>query len=120
MRLASACDAMIIVGGRQSSNTAKLKAVCENCCPTYLIETAKELSQIDLSGCEQIAPGCIIVASCSFGELVIKVPKRYHIEADAGTSFGNFEVEGTSDPDPVAVINLDANVSFGEIRVEYI
>lgn len=42
-------DAMIIVGGRQSSNTAKLKNVCESNCPTFLIETAEELSEIDLS-----------------------------------------------------------------------
>ncbi|MBE6827469.1 MAG: bifunctional 4-hydroxy-3-methylbut-2-enyl diphosphate reductase/30S ribosomal protein S1 [Ruminococcaceae bacterium] len=42
-------DAMIIIGGRQSSNTAKLKAVCESNCPTFLIETAEELSEIDLS-----------------------------------------------------------------------
>ncbi|MBQ5592809.1 MAG: bifunctional 4-hydroxy-3-methylbut-2-enyl diphosphate reductase/30S ribosomal protein S1 [Clostridia bacterium] len=68
MRLASACDAMIIVGGRQSSNTAKLKAVCENCCPTYLIETAKELSQIDLSGCERVG----VTAGASTPAVIIK------------------------------------------------
>ncbi len=50
MSLSEECDAMIIIGGRQSSNTAKLKAVCENNCPTYLIETAEELSQYDFSG----------------------------------------------------------------------
>ena len=33
-------DAMVIIGGRQSSNTAKLKSVCESNCPTFLIETA--------------------------------------------------------------------------------
>lgn len=42
-------DAMLIIGGRQSSNTAKLKAVCEANCPTFLIETAQELNGIDLS-----------------------------------------------------------------------
>ncbi len=50
IRLSEECDAMIIIGGRQSSNTAKLKAVCENNCPTYLIETAEELSNYDFSG----------------------------------------------------------------------
>lgn len=48
--LSGECDAMIIIGGRQSSNTAKLKAVCEPNCPTYLIETADELSSINFSG----------------------------------------------------------------------
>ena len=68
MRLAQTCDAMIIVGGRQSSNTAKLKAVCENCCPTYLIETAKELSLIDLSSCEKIG----VTAGASTPAAIIK------------------------------------------------
>ncbi|MBO5360911.1 MAG: bifunctional 4-hydroxy-3-methylbut-2-enyl diphosphate reductase/30S ribosomal protein S1 [Clostridia bacterium] len=47
-------DAMIIIGGRQSSNTAKLKAVCEPNCPTYLVETADEVRQLDLSGCTRV------------------------------------------------------------------
>ena len=68
MRLAEICDAMIIVGGRQSSNTAKLKAVCENCCPTYLIETAKELSEIDLSGCKRVG----VTAGASTPAAIIK------------------------------------------------
>ncbi len=47
-------DAMIIVGGRLSSNTAKLKAVCEPNCKTYLVENADEARQIDLSGCTNV------------------------------------------------------------------
>ncbi|MCQ2479814.1 MAG: 4-hydroxy-3-methylbut-2-enyl diphosphate reductase, partial [Clostridia bacterium] len=54
LKLSGQCDAMIIIGGRQSSNTAKLKAVCEGNCPTYLIETENELSGIDLSGFNRI------------------------------------------------------------------
>ncbi len=47
--LSKRCDAMIVVGGRTSSNTAKLKAVCEQNCPTFLVETAQELHSIDFS-----------------------------------------------------------------------
>ncbi len=36
-------DMMIVIGGRHSSNTAKLKEVCEENCTTILVETAKEL-----------------------------------------------------------------------------
>lgn len=43
------CDAMIVVGGRFSSNTVKLKSVCEENCPTFLIESAKELYDYDFS-----------------------------------------------------------------------
>ncbi|HJD22973.1 MAG TPA: bifunctional 4-hydroxy-3-methylbut-2-enyl diphosphate reductase/30S ribosomal protein S1 [Firmicutes bacterium] len=42
--LSQKCDIMVIVGGRQSSNTAKLRDVCSVYCPTVLIETADELS----------------------------------------------------------------------------
>lgn len=42
--LASECDAMIIVGGRQSSNTAKLFSIAGAVCPcTVLIEQANEV-----------------------------------------------------------------------------
>ncbi len=61
------CDAMLIVGGRQSSNTAKLKQTCEVNCPTFLIETVDELKSIDLSKYDKIGitagastPACII------------------------------------------------------------
>lgn len=36
-------DAMIVVGGRNSSNTKKLFDVCRENCPTYLIQSADEL-----------------------------------------------------------------------------
>ncbi|HBL40139.1 MAG TPA: bifunctional 4-hydroxy-3-methylbut-2-enyl diphosphate reductase/30S ribosomal protein S1 [Ruminococcaceae bacterium] len=49
--LSKQCDAMVIVGGRTSSNTAKLQKVCQGNAPTYLVETADELKGIDWSGC---------------------------------------------------------------------
>ncbi len=47
--LAKLNDAIIVIGGRHSSNTAKLFDVCSKFCEkTFLIETADELSEIDL------------------------------------------------------------------------
>ncbi len=61
------CDIMIIIGGRMSSNTQKLKNVCECNTKTVLIESADELKDIDLSGYSTIGvtagastPVCII------------------------------------------------------------
>ncbi len=48
--LSRSCDAMVIVGGRHSSNTRKLLGVCQRNCPAFLVETAQELSGINLSG----------------------------------------------------------------------
>ena len=47
--LAKSCDAMVVIGGRFSSNTVKLKSVCEKFCPTFLVEQARELHEIDFS-----------------------------------------------------------------------
>ena len=52
--LSQVCDRMVIVGGRQSSNTAKLREVCAQNCATILIETADELSEELLSGAHSI------------------------------------------------------------------
>ena len=48
--LSRSCDAMVIVGGRHSSNTRKLLGVCEKNCPSFLVETASELSGIRFKG----------------------------------------------------------------------
>lgn len=41
--LARQCDCMVVIGGRDSSNTAKLRDICAEYCKTYLVETADEL-----------------------------------------------------------------------------
>ena len=43
MQLARQNDCMVIVGGRHSSNTAKLRDICSAICPTVLVERADEL-----------------------------------------------------------------------------
>lgn len=43
LELARRCDCMVVVGGRDSSNTAKLRDICAKQCRTYLIEKASEL-----------------------------------------------------------------------------
>lgn len=41
--LAKVCDVMIVIGGKNSSNTIKLKDICEKYCKTYHIETKNDL-----------------------------------------------------------------------------
>ncbi len=43
-------DAMVIVGSKHSSNTQKLKSVCEKNCPSYLVETANDIYGVSLKG----------------------------------------------------------------------
>ena len=61
-------DLMIVIGGRFSSNTVKLKNVCEENCRTYLIERAEELKNIDFGNAEKIG----ITAGASTPASIIK------------------------------------------------
>lgn len=76
--------------------------------------------ELDLSGCEEIAADCVLDADCSFGELTLKVPRRFRVEADTSTSFGNFEVKGAPDSAPETIMKLNASVNFGEVCLVYI
>src|SRR5207253_9221581 len=53
--LAGMVDAFYIIGGRHSSNSVKLLAVCKEQCPkSFLIETETEIDFADLNGVERV------------------------------------------------------------------
>lgn len=53
--LASAVDAMVVIGGRNSSNTTRLAEVCALTCPrTFHIESADELDPAAFVGCRRV------------------------------------------------------------------
>lgn len=53
--LAGQVDAFYVIGGRHSSNSVKLLAVCqEQCARSFLIETALEINPRDLEGVERV------------------------------------------------------------------
>ena len=91
-------DAMIIIGGRTSSNTAKLKAVCEPNCPTYLIETAEELLDIALCDVQSIG----VTAGASTPDSIIKEV--------INTMSENFENKNT--------INMEETAGFEQMLEE--
>lgn len=61
-------DAMIVIGGRHSSNTCKLRDVCRTNSDTFLIETAEELKSIDLSSYNCVG----VTAGASTPSVIIK------------------------------------------------
>ncbi|MBQ7936972.1 MAG: bifunctional 4-hydroxy-3-methylbut-2-enyl diphosphate reductase/30S ribosomal protein S1 [Oscillospiraceae bacterium] len=63
--LSRRCDGMIVVGGRKSSNTARLWETCAANCPTVLIEYPSELKPNDWKNCEVI--GVTAGASTPYG-----------------------------------------------------
>ncbi len=66
--LSAQCDAMIVIGGRHSSNTVKLYGVCSENCTTYLVERADELKNIDFSTCVKVG----VTAGASTPAAIIK------------------------------------------------
>lgn len=68
-KLSVVCDVMLVIGGRHSSNTEKLRDICAaHCARTYLIETAEELKDDMLRGAGRIG----ITAGASTPSEIIK------------------------------------------------
>ena len=54
-QIASQVDAMIVIGGKNSSNTQKLFEICkEECSNTYYIQTAEDLDYTAIRGMQRI------------------------------------------------------------------
>lgn len=116
------CDAMIVIGGAFSSNTMKLKSVCEKNCPTYLIERAQELKMIDLSSCKLI--GVTAGASTPAGiikEVLITMSENVN-EKNASENFNfaealeeNLETSMSTEPQVVGVV---VGIAPNEIQVD--
>lgn len=55
-RLSAASDAMLVIGGAESSNSRKLYEICkQQCANTFFIQTAQALDEISLSGCAALS-----------------------------------------------------------------
>ena len=68
VELAQKSDCMIVIGGRNSSNTNKLASVSQQYCRTHHIETADELMDFDFSDCKDIG----VTAGASTPAFIIK------------------------------------------------
>lgn len=68
VELSKKSDAMIVIGGRFSSNTVKLYNVCKENCDTFLIERVDELRDINFMSYEKIG----ITAGASTPARIIK------------------------------------------------
>ncbi len=75
---------------------------------------------VDLRGCETVAPDCTLEVTASFGELTVCVPRRFRVISTNASAFGNVDITGRPDAEPVGTIRIDANASFGEIDITYV
>ncbi len=76
--------------------------------------------KVDLTGCGEIADGCVIETTVSFGELTLIVPKECYVENAVGAGFGDISVHGRPDQQPKGTITLTGGVSFGELEIHYV
>jgi 4-hydroxy-3-methylbut-2-enyl diphosphate reductase len=75
--LAGMVDAFYIIGGRESSNSVKLLAVCkEQCDKSFLIETEDEINESDLGGVNEVG----VTAGASTPDWLIQRVVK-HLEA---------------------------------------
>ncbi|MBR5485893.1 MAG: bifunctional 4-hydroxy-3-methylbut-2-enyl diphosphate reductase/30S ribosomal protein S1 [Oscillospiraceae bacterium] len=71
-KLAQRSDLMVVVGGRHSSNTAKLWQICSGYCASVFIESPQELYDYDFSGV-----GCVgVTAGASTPDCIIKEVRK--------------------------------------------
>lgn len=75
---------------------------------------------VDLSGVDAVADDCRVTADCSFGEIRFLIPSKYRVECMSDTTFADVHTQGHPDDHPEAVIELQADVSFGSISLHYI
>ncbi|HEY6046538.1 MAG TPA: 4-hydroxy-3-methylbut-2-enyl diphosphate reductase [Pyrinomonadaceae bacterium] len=74
--LAGLVDAFYIIGGKHSSNSIKLLAVCqEQCAQSFLIETEAEINPQDLNGARRVG---VTAGASTPNWLIDQVVKRLH------------------------------------------
>lgn len=122
--LSQEADAMIVIGGRHSSNTCKLRDVCKANSDTFLIETAEELKGIDLSPYHVIGVTAGASTPSAIIKEVLKTMSEENIEKEVETTSAvTEEVVETADTadkaDKAAVkASADGEATFEEMLEE--
>lgn len=96
--LSCACDAVLVIGSRSSSNTTKLVDICkENCDRVYLIQSAEDAKAIDLAKIQKIG---VTAGASTPKELIMEVLSGMSNENEV--TLQNMENEKTEATAPVA------------------
>ena len=123
--LSKNADAMVIIGGRHSSNTCKLRDVSSVNCPSYLIETADELKNVDFSNCKVVG----VTAGASTPSVIIKEVlktmseeiKEKEVETTSAVAeevVETAETAETAEVKPAVEASADGEASFEELLNE--
>lgn len=127
--LSSVCDVMVVVGGKHSSNTGKLKEVCEqHCNRTYFVETAKELKDTDLTNADRFGvvagastPGGIIKEVLkTMEEMINEINEEMSFEEMLEQSLSGLNTDQKVKGTVLAVSPTEIQVDIGRKQTGYI
>ena len=105
--LSCACDAVLVIGSRSSSNTTKLVDICkENCDRVYLIQSAEDAKAIDLAKIQKIG---VTAGASTPKELIMEVLSGMSNENEV--TLQNTENEMTEATAPVAAAAEETKAS---------
>lgn len=122
--LSKDADAVIVIGGRHSSNTCKLRDVCKVNADTFLIETSAELKTIDLSKYKVIGVTAGASTPAVIIKEVLKSMSEEIIEKEVETTSAKteevVETAETADKANMAAVkaSADGEASFEEMLEE--
>ena len=105
--LSQSHDIMVIVGGRQSSNTAKLRDVCTPYAPTYLVESADEIDRDWFRGARSAG----LTAGASTPSDIIKEVQSTMsdiVSSEVNEEVNNQPIEETAPAEEVAAVETAA------------
>ncbi len=122
MSLAKKSDLAVIIGSKESSNTMKLKNICEKYCRTILIEDVKEISEDILKKAKKI---CIIAGASTPAYVILEVKRVMekmldeNNEIDVESSFEEMLEESLKNMDTSSrVKGIVVNVTPSEVYVD--
>ena len=75
---------------------------------------------VDLTAVDEFSEDCHLDADCSFGHLIIRLPKNCRAVPSSDTTFASVKFTGNPDPQPLYTIKTDCDVSFGQVQIQYI
>ena len=114
-KLSKNVDLMIVIGGKNSSNSLKLKKVCEIHCKTLFVESPRELYNYNFINCGII--GITAGASVSFEDIVEVEKVLEKKKENIGVSEGKGSGELLDDNSKSKFAESDSNIISGKSMV---
>lgn len=75
---------------------------------------------VDLTAVPEFSENCHLDADCSFGRLIIRLPRSCRAVPSTDTAFASVKCSGNPDPQPLHTVHMDCDVAFGQVLIHYL